>query len=102
MNPQLAQTVATLAEAEWSTFDTKPDGTQRQWAEVVYVPTKKSERKHSQPLRYVGLRLVQAPGVLFAEGPDRHHDAVVRTSIGVTPEESWHRRARPRRTHMVL
>ena len=48
---QLAETVAALPEAEWTTFDTDPDGTQRQWAEVVYVPTKKSEHKHLQPLR---------------------------------------------------
>ena len=54
MSPQLAQTIAELPEQEWTTFDTEPDGTLRQWAEVVYVPSKKSEHKHSQPLRYVG------------------------------------------------
>ena len=77
MSPQLAETVAALPEAEWTTFDTDPDGTQRQWAEVVYVPTKKSEHKHLQPLRYIGLRLLKAQGVLFADGSDRHHHAVV-------------------------
>ena len=51
MSPQLAQTIAELPEQEWTTFDTEPDGTLRQWAEVVYVPSKKSEHKHSQPLR---------------------------------------------------
>ena len=77
MSPQLAQTIAEVPEAEWTTFDTEPDGTLRQWAEVVYVPSKKSEHKHTQPLRYVGLRLLKAQGVLFADGSDRHHLAVV-------------------------
>ena len=52
MSPQLAQTIAEVPEAEWATFDTEPDGTLRQWAEVVYVPSKKLEHKHTQPLRY--------------------------------------------------
>ena len=77
MSPQLAQTIAALPEAEWTSFASEPDGTLRQWAEVVYVPSKKSEHKHSQPLRYVGLRLLKAQGVLFADGSDRHHHAVV-------------------------
>ena len=77
MSPQLAQTIDAVPEAEWTTFDTDPDGTRRQWAEVVYVPSKKSEHKHSQPLRYIGLRMLKAQGVLFADGTDRHHHAVV-------------------------
>lgn len=77
MSPQLAQTIAKIPEAEWTTYDTDPDGTSRQWAEVVYVPSKESEHKYSQPLRYVGSRLLKAQGVLFADGSDRHHYAVV-------------------------
>ena len=92
MSPQLAQTIAELPEAEWTTCDTEPDGTWRQWAEVVYVPSKKSEHKHTQPLRYVGLRLLKAPGVLFADGSDRHHHAVVSNldwdAVGLL---QWHR-----------
>ena len=38
MSPQLAQTIAALPEAEWTSFASEPDGTLRQWAEVVYVP----------------------------------------------------------------
>ena len=81
-----------LPEQEWTTFDTEPDGTMRQWAEVVYVPSKKSEHKHTQPLRYVGLRLLKAQGVLFADGSDRHHHAVV-TNLdwGAVRLLQWHR-----------
>ena len=37
----------------------------RQWAEVDFVPGEKYERKESQPLRYVGLRLLKPQGVLY-------------------------------------
>ena len=77
MSPQLAQTIAEIPDTEWTTYDTEPDGTLRQWAEVVYVPSKEYEHKYTQPLRYVGLRLLKAQGVLFADGSDRHHYAVV-------------------------
>ena len=49
----------------------------RQWAEVDFVPGEACERKNSQPLRYVGLRLLKPQGVLFGDGTDRHFHAVV-------------------------
>jgi hypothetical protein len=73
----LAQALRTVAEAHWKTFGTEDDGTLRQWAEVDFVPGDKSEHKDSQPLRYVGLRLLKAQGLLFADGSDRHFHAVV-------------------------
>ena len=77
MSTQLKNTVKALPDAQWETYDSDADGTARQWAEVVYVPSKKSEHKHSQPLRYIGLRLLKAQGALFADGSDRLHFAVV-------------------------
>ena len=76
----------------WKTFGTEDDGTQRQWAEVDFVPGEKSEHKDSQPLRYVGLRLLKPQGVLFADGSDRHYHAVVtnRTLDGGRLLD-WHR-----------
>ena len=65
MSEQLRAVIKQVPEAEWATFDSDADGTLRQWAEVVYVPTKRSEHKHSQPLRYIALRLLKAQGVLF-------------------------------------
>ena len=41
------------------------------------MPGEKAEKKDSKPLRYVGLRLLKAQGVLFRDGSDRHHYAVV-------------------------
>jgi hypothetical protein len=77
MSPELSAAVQAVPEKEWSTFDTEKDGTLRQWAEVDFVPSQRYEHKDSPPLRYVGLRLLQAQGSLFADGSDRHHFAVV-------------------------
>lgn len=77
MSQDLAVAVRKVAEADWKTFGTEDDGTLRQWAEVDFVPGDKSEHKESKPLRYVGLRLLKAQGVLFADGSDRHFHAVV-------------------------
>jgi hypothetical protein len=73
----LAQALRKVSDAGWKTFGTEEDGTLRQWAEVDFVPGEKYERKESQPLRYVGLRLLKPQGVLFGDGTDRHFHAVV-------------------------
>ena len=77
LSAELACAVAAVPEKNWITFDKEADGTQRLWAEVAFVPGEAAERKDSQPLRYVGLRLLKPQGVLFADGSDRHHHAVV-------------------------
>jgi hypothetical protein len=77
MSEGLGQALRKVAEAHWKTFGQEEDGTLRQWAEVDYVPTERYERKDSQPLRYVGLRLLKPQGVLFKDGTDRHFHAVI-------------------------
>ncbi len=77
MSEDLAKAVRKVAEADWETFGTEEDGTLRQSAEVDFVPGEKYERKDSQPLRYVGLRLLKPQGVLFHDGTDRHFHAVI-------------------------
>lgn len=77
MSEELAKEVAAVGEKQWKTISTEEDGTLRQWAEVVFVPGEKSEKKDSKPLRYVGLRLLKAQGELFADGSDRKHHAVL-------------------------
>lgn len=77
MSKALAAAVEQVPEKAWTTFGKEEDGTLRQWAEVDFVPGDKSEHKESQPLRYVGLRLLKPQGVLFADGSDRHYHAVV-------------------------
>ena len=77
MSEDLHTAVKAVAGSEWKTFGSDPDGTLRQWAEVPFVPGEKGERKSSKPLRYVGLRLLKPQGLLFNDGTDRHHYAVL-------------------------
>jgi hypothetical protein len=77
LSADLSQALAQIPEQQWQTFGTDNDGTLRQWAEVDFVPGEAGEKKASQPLRYVGLRLLKAQGLLFADGSDRQHHAVL-------------------------
>jgi len=77
MSEALAAAAAQIPDQDWQTFATEADGTLRQWGEVAFVPGEAGEKKDSQPLRYVGLRLLKAQGSLFADGSDRHHHAVI-------------------------
>jgi len=77
MSQDLAKALRKISEADWKTLGTEEDGTLRQWGEVDFVPGDKYERKDSQPLRYVGLRLLKPQGVLFHDGSDRHFHAVI-------------------------
>ena len=78
MSEPLAEALRKVKDADWTTFGSKEDdGTLRQWAEVDFVPGDKSEHKDSQPLRYVGLRLLKPQGVLFKDGTDRHFHALI-------------------------
>ena len=92
MSPELAQAIAKIPKSKWKTFDKEADGTLRQWAEVDFVPGEAGEKKDSQPLRYVGLRLLKPQGVLFNDGTDRRHHAVV-TNLDWNGAKllNWHR-----------
>ena len=92
MSPELAEAIAEIPKSKWKTFDKEADGTLRQWAEVDFVPGEAGEKKDSQPLRYVGLRLLKAQGVLFNDGTDRRHHAVVTNLDGDGAKLlNWHR-----------
>lgn len=92
MSQDLDRAVRAVPEKEWTTFDRETDGTLRQWAEVPFVPGERYEHKDSRPLRYVGLRLLKPQGVLFNDGSDRHHHAVM-TNRDVRGDKllNWHR-----------
>jgi hypothetical protein len=91
-SPELTAALTRISDTGWQTFATEPDGTQRQWAEVDFVPGARYEHKDSRPLRYVGLRLLKAQGVLFADGSDRRHYAVA-TNLDYRGDRllNWHR-----------
>jgi len=77
LSEPLAAALRQITDKDWKTFDQEDDGTLRQWTEVAFVPGDKYESKESQPLRYVGLRLLKRQGVLFGDGTDRHFHAVI-------------------------
>jgi len=93
MSESLAAALRAVSEAEWKTFGKEDDGTLRQWAEVDFVPSEHSEHKESKPLRYVGLRLLKPQGVLFNDGTDRHHHAVLTNQEKLDGGKllDWHR-----------
>ncbi len=92
MSGDLAKALAALPDQQWQPLSQAADGTLRQWAEVAFVPGEASEPKDSQPLRYVGLRLLKPQGSLFADGSDRHHHAVL-TNLDWAGGKliNWHR-----------
>jgi hypothetical protein len=74
---ELQKALRAVGRAEWRTWATEADGTQRQWADVPFVPGQRGEKKDALPLRYVGLRLLKPKGEHFADGTDRHFHAVI-------------------------
>ena len=93
MSSELAPRLRAVPEAQWKTFGHDGDGTIRQWAELDFVPGEKVEKKHTQPLRYVGLRLTKAQGDLFADGNEHHYHAVVSNRWDMDGGDliTWHR-----------
>jgi hypothetical protein len=93
MSEPLGEALRATPEGDWKNFGKEDDGTLRQWAEVDFVPGEKSEHKDSQPLRYVGLRLLKPQGVLFRDGSDRHFHAVITNEKKLDGGQllDWHR-----------
>jgi hypothetical protein len=77
MSPELSKAVAEITEEDWKTMSKEADGTLRQWPEIDFVPSERYENKHSVPPRYIGSRILKPQGLLFADGSDREHFAVV-------------------------
>ena len=65
----------------------------REWAEVPYVPSRRSERRETQPYRYVAVRIRQPQGRLFGDGNAVKHFAVVSNDWDRAGQEllAWHR-----------
>jgi hypothetical protein len=77
MSDSLHQACVEVPERVWKMLGSpEADGTLRQWAEVSYVPSEPAEKKQTQPLRYIGIRLIKAQGLLFEEGTRCRYFAV--------------------------
>lgn len=80
MSPQLKAEIEALSLDAWQLWKgekKKEDSVIREWAEVPYVPSKKNEKKDSQPYRYLAIRIRPRQGELFGDGSSVRYYAVV-------------------------
>ena len=68
LSPQLRAAITDLPPAAWQFWAEEPGGFVREWAEVPYVPSRVSERRDTQPYRYLAIRIRTPQGVLFGDG----------------------------------
>lgn len=81
MTAPLRAEIERLPAEAWRIWKTEGGGVIREWAEVSYVPSRKGEKRNSQPYRYLAIRLRRQQGELFGDGTAVRHFAVV-TNIG--------------------
>jgi Transposase DDE domain group 1 len=95
MTKELRAALQSLPESAWTGYQApgEPLDEFRDWAEVPFVPSQKSERKEQKPLRYVGIRIRPRQGELFADGSEVKYFAVVsnRWELGGARLLQWHR-----------
>lgn len=77
MSPQLRQEIERLPADAWQIWQTEKGGVIQEWAEVPYVPSRRGEKKDTQPYRYLAVRLRPQQGKLFEDGAGVRHFAVV-------------------------
>jgi len=77
MSRQLRKEIEALPAESWQMWEIERGGVIREWAEVPYVPTRRYERRDSQPYRYLAIRLRRQQGELFWDGAAVRHFAVV-------------------------
>ena len=66
-----------LPSEAWQLHAEEVGGFVREWAELPYVPSRKTEQRHTQPYRYLAIRVRGRQGVLFGDGTSVKHFAVV-------------------------
>jgi DDE family transposase len=92
MSPQLKAAVDAIAEQNWETCPGEGEDI-RECAEVDFVQWVPSERRHTQPLRYIALRFQKKQGALFSDGSKVKHFAVVTNVFEWKMQRliQWHR-----------
>jgi hypothetical protein len=81
MSIQLRQAVETLPAEAWQTWYSERGGMIREWAEVPFTPSRKNEKRDTQPYRYLAVRIRHQQGELFEDGATVRHFCVV-TNLG--------------------
>jgi hypothetical protein len=93
MTPQLRAEIETLPVEAWKVWKTEKGGVVREWAEVVFVPSRRSEKRATQPYRYLAIRIRRQQGELFADGVAVRHFALVSNIWDMDGQAllGWHR-----------
>jgi hypothetical protein len=93
MNPPLHEAILQVPETTWEAYGKAHPSEIRECAEVDFVPGEKVERKQTQPLRYVAIRIRKRQGELFDDGATVNHYAVVSNMWDVDAPRliAWHR-----------
>jgi len=77
LSPALRREIVALPPQAWSVYAQEQRGVIREWAEVAYVPSRKTEKKGAPVYRYLAIRVRSPQGVLFGDGDSVKHFAVV-------------------------
>jgi DDE family transposase len=77
MSKALQREIVALPPEAWSVYAQEERGIIREWAEVAYVPSRKTEKKDAPLYRYLAIRVRTPQGVLFGDGDTVKHFAVV-------------------------
>jgi Transposase DDE domain group 1 len=93
MSKALHQAIRALPESGWKAYGESHPAEIRECAEVPFVSSEKTEKKDTQPLRYVAIRIRKHQGELFEDGSRVRHFAVLtnRWELRAARLIEWHR-----------
>jgi len=93
MSGALHAAIEAVSEEAWQPYGGPHPEEIRECAEVPFVPGEKSEKKDTQPLRYVAIRIRRKQGELFEDGSRVRHFAVLSNRWELKPARliEWHR-----------
>jgi hypothetical protein len=93
MSEALQAAIAAVPESEWAPYGKPHPSETRECADLPFVPSEKSEKKDTQPLRYVAIRIRKKQGELFEDGSRVRHFAVLsnRWELAAARLIEWHR-----------
>lgn len=77
MSEALHTAILAQPEQKWDRYGDPHPEEIRECADVPFVPGEKSEKKDTQPLRYVAIRIRKKQGALFDDGSSVRHFAVL-------------------------
>jgi hypothetical protein len=93
MSEGLHTAIQAVPEPAWEAYGDPHPGEIRECADVPFVPSEQAEKKDTQPLRYVAMRIRRRQGELFEDGSAMRHCAVLRNRWELTAARliEWHR-----------